>query len=276
LCATTTGSFVVRDDDNPFLAYSPKCSIENSSKPFRAFLGAILSVLKAAPVEPSVFNPDMELDFIPDDEPLPEDDIDDCSGTYRGASSTSVSLKAPMTRSRGTTGREAAESGLMVRPIPGRCLSLGSLVYLQITSSSPHSPESFEVWVHLHPLSNNTFVPPQCAHNGNGKRRLWLTRLIGFGSTGNVWQCRFDNSDGLFAIKVVEMLRRSDVERRQRFRNEFGVYLTLEMAYQSGKLHDRITPHCYGAFEGDGIDVLILELCDGTLNGWDELNASER
>jgi hypothetical protein len=132
----------------------------------------------------------MELDFIPDDEPLPEDDIDDCSGTYRGASSTSVSLKAPMTRSRGTTGREAVESGLMVRSIPGRCLSLGLLVYLQITSSSPHSPESFQVWVHLHPLSNNTFVPPQCAHNGYGKRRLWLTRLIGFGSTGNVWQCR--------------------------------------------------------------------------------------
>jgi hypothetical protein len=41
----------------------------------------------------------------------------------------------------------------------------------------------------------------------------------------------------------------------------------MEMAYQSGKLHDRITPHCYGAFEGDGIDVLVLELCDGTING---------
>ena len=35
----------------------------------------------------------------------------------------------------------------------------------------------------------------------------------------------FDNSDGLFAIKVVELLRRSDGERRQWFRNEFGVTL---------------------------------------------------
>ena len=132
--------------------------------------------------------------------------------------------------------------------------------------------------MHLHPLPNNIFVPPQCAENGNGKRRLWLTRLIGFGSTGNVWQCRFDNCDGLFAIKVVELLRRSesDVERQQRFCRETEVYLTLEMAYQSGQLRDRITPHCYGAFKGDGIDVLILELCDGTINGWDELNISER
>jgi len=130
--------------------------------------------------------------------------------------------------------------------------------------------------VHLRPLPNNTFVLPHCAENGNGKRRLWLTRLIGFGSTGNVWECYFDNSDRLFAIKVVELLRRSDVERRQRFYNEFEVYLKLETAYRSGQLRGRITPHCYGAFKGDGADVLILELCGGTLKNWDELNISER
>ncbi|KAH9002662.1 kinase-like domain-containing protein [Lactarius hatsudake] len=165
----------------------------------------------------------------------------------------------------------------MVRPIPqaGHLRSADSLVYSKFTLSSPHYPESFQVWVHLHSLPNNTFVLPHCAENGNGKRRLWLTHHIGFGSTGSVWECRFDNSDDLFATKVIELQRRSDVERQQRFYNEFEVYLSLEIAYQSGQLRDRITPHCYGAFEGDGTNVLILGLCGNTLNDWDELNLSE-
>lgn len=103
-----------------------------------------------------------------------------------------------------------------------------------------------------------------------------MTHFVGFGSTGNVWQCRFDNSDDSFAVKIVELLCRSDGDTRQRLRNEFDVYLSLEEAYQSGKLSDRIAPHCYGAFEGDGVDVLILELCDGTLRAWAELNDSEQ
>jgi hypothetical protein len=110
----------------------------------------------------------------------------------------------------------------------------------------------------------------------NSKRRLWLTRFVGSGSTGNVWQCRFGNSDDLFAVKIVEVLRRSDADRRQRLRNEFSVYLTLDGVYQSGQLRDRIAPRCYGAFEGNSTDVLILELCDGILNTWDELSTPER
>jgi hypothetical protein len=58
--------------------------------------------------------------------------------------------------------------------------------------------------------------------------------------------------------------------------NEFDIYLTLEMAYQSRKLCNRISPHCYGAFKDDRISVLVLGLCDGILNSWHELNASER
>jgi hypothetical protein len=128
--------------------------------------------------------------------------------------------------------------------------------------------------VHLHALLNNALVLPQCARNG--KRRLWLTRFIGSGSTGNVWQCRSDDSDDSFAIKIVELLRHSDADKRQRLHNEFNVYLTLEKAFQSGQLRDRIAPRCYGAFEGDGVDVLILDLCDDNLKEWDELSASER
>ena len=111
--------------------------------------------------------------------------------------------------------------------------------------------------------------------DGNGQRRLWLTRFIGFGSTGKVWKSRFDNSDDSFAVKIVELLYPSDMDSRQRLRNEFDVYLIIEAAYQSGRLRDRITPRCYGAFESDGVDVLVLDLCDGILNTWDELSASE-
>jgi hypothetical protein len=122
-------------------------------------------------------------------------------------------------------------------------------------------------------MSNSTLLP-QCARSG--KERLWLTRFIASGSTGNVWECRFDNCDDLFAVKVVEVLRLSDAGSRRRLRNEFNVYLTLEKAYQFGKLRDRIAPRCYGAFKGERVDVLILDLCDGVLNDWGELSASER
>lgn len=144
----------------------------------------------------------------------------------------------------------------------------------QVTSSSMKSPASFQVWVHLWTFPNNIFVLPQCSRSR--KPRLWLTRFVGFGATGNVWQSHFDDSDDLFAVKIVELARRSDTASRQRLRNEFKIYLSLEEAYKSGKLSDRIAPHCYGAFEGDAMDVLILELCDGILGEWDELSDSER
>jgi hypothetical protein len=128
--------------------------------------------------------------------------------------------------------------------------------------------------MYLHPFSNNVLALPQCAKNG--KRRLWLTRFVGSGSTGNVWQCRFDDSTDLFAAKTVEVLCRADADSRQRLHNEFNIYLALEKAYQSRQLHHRIAPRCYGAFEGDGMVVLILDLCDDILNEWGELSDPER
>ncbi|KAH9066452.1 hypothetical protein EDB87DRAFT_1554143, partial [Lactarius vividus] len=244
----------------PFLAYSPSYSIENNSQPFRAFLGAILSTLNGVPVRPSVYNSRMRLDRIPEDRedgPLPEDDIDDSLGAYGGTLRTAVPSRGPITRSRAGTSRQAAGLGLM------------------ITSSSPQFPKSFQLWIHLRPLPANTFALPKCAENGSGKRRIWLTHFIGYGSTCNVWTGHFDNSDSSYAIKIVELLRSSDAERRERFCTEFEVYLTLEEAYKSGQLHDRITPHCYGAYRGDRLDALILEQCDRTLEDWDNLNISE-
>jgi hypothetical protein len=128
--------------------------------------------------------------------------------------------------------------------------------------------------VHLRASSNNTLALP--VSNRNGKQRLWLTHFLGFGSTGRVWKCCFDNDNSPYAIKIVELLRPSDTDSRERLLNEFKVYLILEAAYRSKQLCDRITPRCHGAFEGDGIDALILDLGDSVLNSWDELSASER
>jgi hypothetical protein len=101
----------VKHDQHPFLAYSSVISIKDSSLPFRAFLGAVLSVIKGVSVEPSESNPDLQLDTIfknEDDGPLPEDDVDDGSGAYPG--SAEVSANPPMTRS---ANHENAELGLM-------------------------------------------------------------------------------------------------------------------------------------------------------------------
>ena len=40
-------------------------------------------------------------------------------------------------------------------------------------------------------------------------------------------------------------------------------------------LHDCIAPRCYGAFEGDGVVVPVLDLYDGILNEWGELSDRE-
>lgn len=270
------------DDENPFLAYSPSFSMKNSSVPFRAFLGAILSVHKGIPVPASA--PDTgHVVTIPEEDahyPLPEHDADDGSGPYKDSSKSAILPKVQMTRSEMAARGQAPESGLLVRPV---LTFLSACSYLpQITCSSPHSPESFQVWVHLWPLPeqalpDNDLAFPIFAENGDSKRRrLWLTDLIGSGSTGAVWQCRPDKSDCSYAIKVVESLCEDDMQRQQRFWKEFRVYLTLEMAYRLKNLRNRITPHFYGAFRDDRNSVLVLGLCNGTLNNWDELDASER
>ncbi len=110
---------LVKDDNNPFLAYSPKISIEDSSEPFRAFLGAILSVLKGAYIEPSTFNSDMQLDTIIEDtneDPLPEDAIDDHPGAYPGSASKGSATEPPTSSPRSRAGHDNAEPGLMVCP----------------------------------------------------------------------------------------------------------------------------------------------------------------
>ncbi|KAH9179316.1 hypothetical protein EDB89DRAFT_2063410 [Lactarius sanguifluus] len=144
-------------------------TIKDSSEPFRAFLGAILSVLDGAPVQASEFNPILE-------KGEGEDDIDDGS---RG---------------------DAAEFDLIFTSSGATLFpNLSKYGYVSFAALTSHS------FFHTVPRTET------------GNRRLWLTRHIGSGSTGSVWECRFDNSDDLFAIKVIELQRRSDVERQQRF-----------------------------------------------------------
>ncbi len=97
----------MRDDDNPYLAYSPGISIQESFEPFRAFLGAILSVVKDVPVQSSAYNPNIKLDTIEE----------------RGADTL------PMTRSRDRNSRGNTESELLVHTFLGRYRSLGSLTF---------------------------------------------------------------------------------------------------------------------------------------------------
>jgi len=112
---------LVRDDDNPYLAYSPAISIQESSEPFRAFLGAILSVVKDVPVESSAYNPDIKLDTI-------EKEKDDGSGEYQGSSGRGAD-NPPMTRSCDRNSRGNTESELLVHTFLGRYRSLGSLTF---------------------------------------------------------------------------------------------------------------------------------------------------
>jgi hypothetical protein len=106
---------LVTHDAHPFLAYSQMISIKDSSEPFRAVLGAILSVVQGASVDSSTFSPDMQLDTIVEDVDVPENDIGDDSGAYRGSSG-----RGPLTARH--RGHENTESELMVRPFLGRYL----------------------------------------------------------------------------------------------------------------------------------------------------------
>jgi hypothetical protein len=125
----------VRDDDHPYLAYSPKISIQDSSEPFRAFLGAILSVVKDVPVDPSAYSSDLELDTIEqdgDNDPFPKHGD---SGEHRGSSDGSATTRKPATGSRVHDEYENTKSELIVRPFRGRyyrsaCLFTHRLLHL--------------------------------------------------------------------------------------------------------------------------------------------------
>jgi hypothetical protein len=74
--------------DRPFIAFSPLITMNDSSDPFRVFLGAILSVVKGEVVEASIFDDGQTLDTINKGAPGPSSsnsvpDSDNGSGGYQ-------------------------------------------------------------------------------------------------------------------------------------------------------------------------------------------------
>ena len=112
-------------------------------------------------------------------------------------------------------------------------------------------------------------------HCESRETHFWLTEFVGSGSTGNLWKSCFDNRDEFFAIKIAEPLCSFEATSCKQLHNKFKAYLALEEAYRSGNLPNHIALQCYGVFEDDTMDVLLLELCDGILWEWDELSDSE-
>jgi hypothetical protein len=94
-------------------------SIEDSSEPFRAFFGALLSCVKGISVDASTFDPHMELDIITEQEeedrgPPSEGDVGDGSGAFRGRTSKGIVTEPTLARNRARDVDN--DSGLMVRP----------------------------------------------------------------------------------------------------------------------------------------------------------------
>ena len=75
-----------------------------------------MSILKGAHIEPSTFNPDIQLDTTIEDRegPLPDNDIGDHSGAYSGNSSEGGATELPITHLRSCAGHDNAEPGIMV------------------------------------------------------------------------------------------------------------------------------------------------------------------
>ena len=88
----------------PFLAFSPLITMEDSSVPFRAFIGAVLSVVEGGVVEASMFDDSQTLDTIEEEAPgeegfpSPGSDGDDGSREYRGPSGDRSTGRRPATR----------------------------------------------------------------------------------------------------------------------------------------------------------------------------------
>ncbi|KAH8111596.1 hypothetical protein DFH11DRAFT_1512905 [Phellopilus nigrolimitatus] len=154
------------------------------------------------------------------------------------------------------------------------------LAALRITMAPPETPEPN--WFSLQEV-NPTFTT-RLTDNTGEPIYLRLTRPLGHGTTGLVYECQLEAKSAqdipiprAFAVKFVEVLKTEDESRRDRLRHEFGIYQILERACrQPGQLSKRIAPQCFGMFEGGNLSVLILELQGSALRKWEDLNQTEK
>lgn len=96
--------------------------ISNSSTPFCAYLGALLSVVKNVPVKPTIFPTNTILDTLGEEEeeedssePSSNGDHGEESRAYRPSGSGGGSSDPPMTRSRRNAHGNSIDDTLMVR-----------------------------------------------------------------------------------------------------------------------------------------------------------------
>jgi hypothetical protein len=120
--------------DRPFIAFSPMITMNDSSVPFRAFLGAILSVVEGEDVEASTFDDDQTLDTIDEEGPSDpsgsnhDSDSNNGSGGYGDRPSKGKVGHRPVIRSM--TRSEAG--ALTVRPSCAPSISMGRLKFFSI------------------------------------------------------------------------------------------------------------------------------------------------
>jgi len=96
------------------LVYSPVLDIDHSSIPFRALLGAVLSVIEGFTVDATTFPTDAVLNTLPEEddaEDPPDDDDDDESSEYKPSASGITFYDGPLTPSQS----KATGYTLMVR-----------------------------------------------------------------------------------------------------------------------------------------------------------------
>jgi hypothetical protein len=113
---------LVNVNGDRILAYSPVLEIANSSIPFRAYLGALLSVIEDFPVLQTVFAANPILETLPEDsdedDSVSESESDE-SHEYRPPGGASASgngtASPPVTRSRGRVNDGHGDPELMVR-----------------------------------------------------------------------------------------------------------------------------------------------------------------
>jgi hypothetical protein len=96
--------------DERVLAYSPMINISNSSIPFRAFLGAILSVFRNIPVRPTVLPATSIMDMLAEDEGDKEEDAEPSSDDDGGPSESYKPSAHGIGSSQSTTGSRSVSS----------------------------------------------------------------------------------------------------------------------------------------------------------------------
>lgn len=186
------------------LAYSPMIDITNSSAPFLAFFGVLLSVVKKFHGFPSQsrcqkremkrvqLTPPVTVIMVLDHAPI-------------GPLGVEV---APLIHPWLIRVVELRATVLVivfwfVSPHFIGCSKLTGLNAVQLTSSPAHASHSH--WIHLHNTSNHSVAlsfPPEWG------RFLRITNILGVGSTGGVYQGTIGSKT--LAVKIVEILGPED------------------------------------------------------------------